>query len=299
MTLLPFDLPPIRLGEPPPLWTGREFEVGEQRSPVVAYEAGPSGWTDELTTLHEDETGSGSHFIDVASRSRAVHHLVQHGLNREAVVLEVGVSGGHLLRDLRERFPDVILVGSDYTLGTLLALAPQMKGIPLIRMDLTRSPIPDAAIDAVVLLNVLEHIEDDELALRHCCRMLKQGGIAVIEVPAGPNLFDDYDRELMHFRRYSSVELHRKTQAAGFDIIDQSFIGCLIYPAFWASKKWSRRRRARSDTVAMGSSRVRNAIRATSKVNGLGHVLMSSEYALSRKMKLPFGIRCVLVGRKA
>ena len=33
--------------------------------------------------------------------------------------------------------------------------------------------------------------------------MLKPGGVAVIEVPAGPELFDDYDRQLQHFRRYT------------------------------------------------------------------------------------------------
>ena len=298
MSRLPFDLPPVHPGEPSPVWTGHDFVVGETRTPVIAYDAGPSGWSDELTALHEDETAAGTHFIDVASRNRAVDHLARHGLKRDASVLEVGVSGGHLLVDLRARFPDATLVGSDYTIGTLMALAPRADGIPLIRMDLTKSPLPDNAVDAIVLLNVLEHIDDDQTALNHCCRMLKPGGLVVIEVPAGPDLFDDYDRELMHFRRYSSGELERKAQRAGFNLLEQSFIGCLIFPAFWASKKWARRRPKPSVASGAQTSRVRSAIRATAKANGFGHWLMAAEGALARRISLPFGIRCVLVGRK-
>ena len=298
MSRMPFELPPVQPGGARPVWTGSDFAVGDARVPVVAYDAGPSGWSDALTALHEDETASGAHFIDVASRTRAVDHLVRHGVAPDAAIMEVGVSGGHLLADIRRRFPDATLVGTDYTLGTLLALAPRSGGVPLIRMDLTQSPLPDAAVDAIVLLNVLEHIDDDQAAMRHCWRMLRPGGVVIIEVPAGPGLFDDYDRELMHFRRYSAPELRRKVEMAGFAVAEQSFIGCLIYPAFWASKKWSRLR-AKPTSTGSESSRVRTAIRATAKANGPGHWLMRAEAGLARRLPLPFGIRCVIVGRKS
>ena len=144
---------------------------------------------------------------------------------------------------------------------------------------------------------MLEHIGDDEAAIRHCFRMLKSGGIVVIEVPAGPGLFDDYDRELMHFRRYSAAELRRKVEASGFAVAEQSFIGCLIYPAFWTSKKWSRLQGGKG-SATKEQSRVRTAIRATAKANRAGRWLMKVEASLSRKVDLPFGIRSVIVGRK-
>lgn len=306
MSSLPFELPALRPGEPAPVWTGRDFVVGQTHMPVIAYDGGPSGWSDELTALHEDEAASGSHFIDIASRQRAIDNLVRHGFKPDATILEVGVSGGHLLADLRRRFPQATVVGSDYTLGTLKALAQKAPPLPLIRLDLTQSPLPDGAVDAIVLLNVLEHIEQDEAAIRHIYRMLKPGGLAVIEVPAGPHLYDDYDRELMHFRRYSAEELARKAKAAGFEVVEESYIGALVYPAFWASKKLARRRAKAASSGSPSavastedaSSRVRSAIRSTAKANGFGHWLMRTEAALAQKVKLPFGIRCVLVGRK-
>ena len=49
---------------------------------------------------------------------------------------------------------------------------------------------------------MLEHVEDDQAAIRQVYRILQPGGVAVIEVPAGPDLYDIYDRQLMHHRRY-------------------------------------------------------------------------------------------------
>jgi hypothetical protein len=58
--------PPVSAGEDPPVWNGSAF-VGSGRSDrVLAYEVGESGWSDELTELHESATESGTHFIDVA-----------------------------------------------------------------------------------------------------------------------------------------------------------------------------------------------------------------------------------------
>lgn len=296
MNSLSFDMPPVTPNDPRPVWNGWGFEIGRTRSRILSYDTGISGWNDDLTKLHEDETASGSHFIDMASRRRALAHLERYGFRPASSILEVGVSAGHFLEDVRRRFPEAAVLGSDYTLGTLIELAPRMEGVPLIRMDLTRSPFPDAAVDAIVLLNVLEHIDADELAIRHCFRMLKPGGLMVVEVPAGPHLYDDYDRELMHFRRYSSSELVAKAERAGFRVLETSFLGCLIYPAFWLSKKWARRKSKPPGDAA--ASKVRSAIRATIKVNHFGHWIMRAEDWLARHIRLPFGIRCVLVGQK-
>jgi hypothetical protein len=72
----------------------------------------------------------------------------------------------------------------------------------------------------VVLVNVLEHFEDDAAAVSHVARVLKPGGVAVIEVPAGPQLFDVYDKYLQHFRRYQLADLCRLVERAGLQVIE-------------------------------------------------------------------------------
>jgi len=47
--------------------------------------------------------------------------------------------------------------------------------------------------DSVVLVNVLEHIENDEKALRSIMRLLLPGGTVVLYVPALESLYSDFD----------------------------------------------------------------------------------------------------------
>jgi len=61
--------------------------------------------------------------------------------------------------------------------------------------------------DTVVLLNVLEHIENDEQAIENCRQFLKTGGSLVVLVPAYAFLFSAIDRHLHHYRRYTSKNL--------------------------------------------------------------------------------------------
>jgi SAM-dependent methyltransferase len=61
--------------------------------------------------------------------------------------------------------------------------------------------------DTVIFLNVLEHIYNDEQAIENCRHFLKPGGSLVVLVPAYAFLFSKLDRELHHYRRYTSRNL--------------------------------------------------------------------------------------------
>lgn len=74
--------------------------------------------------------------------------------------------------------------------------------------------------DTIVMLNVLEHIEQDELALQNLHDLIAPGGRAIILVPAFQALYCKIDENLEHHRRYSLAELQGKMRAAGFDIVD-------------------------------------------------------------------------------
>jgi ubiquinone/menaquinone biosynthesis C-methylase UbiE len=124
-----------------------------------------------------------------------------------------------MLRLIRDRLPRAFAIGADYVLGPLTNLANKMPDIPLLQSDLTRCPLPDRSLDVVVLLNVLEHIRDDSAAAAQVFRILKPGDIAAIEVPAGPRLYDAYDRILMHERWYSFGQLKKLLLGAGLEIL--------------------------------------------------------------------------------
>jgi SAM-dependent methyltransferase len=71
---------------------------------------------------------------------------------------------------------------------------------------------------SIYAVNVLEHIQDDEKALRNILTMLKPGGKLILLVPAKKFAYTKLDRELGHFRRYEKKELTNKLIDSGYKI---------------------------------------------------------------------------------
>jgi ubiquinone/menaquinone biosynthesis C-methylase UbiE len=286
-----FPWPSLSDGGPRPVWTAGGFQVAGARTPVLAYGVGDSGWNDSLTTMHEDTAGS-DHPIDLASRRHAVEQLRKNLPRPDAVVLEVGCSSGYLLRDMQGAMPEACIIGADYVRGPLETLAGTMPTVPILQFDLQRCPLPDASVDAVVLLNVLEHIENDGAAVGQLFRILRPGGVAVVEIPAGPQLFDVYDKLLMHFRRYRLKGAISLFEGAGFQIVKASHLGFFVYPAFWAVKKKNRmfaKEESAAQVVEKDIKKSASPVLAS---------LMNLELKLGAKMSFPAGIRCLLTCRK-
>src|SRR4051794_19412882 len=89
--------PPVSPGGSSPVWNGEAFTLSGTAMRVLAYEVGQSGWSDELTELHESATDSGTHFIDLASRRHAISELKRLLGANPAAIMETGCSAGHLL----------------------------------------------------------------------------------------------------------------------------------------------------------------------------------------------------------
>ncbi|MEO8257191.1 MAG: class I SAM-dependent methyltransferase [Acidobacteriota bacterium] len=285
-----YPWPPIENGSRPE-WTGSAFRVGGLEMPVLGYNSGPSGWSDSLTQMHEELAGTG-HPIDRLSRNWALAAVQRHVTQAAPVLLEMGCSSGFFLDDLRARFPAATVIGSDFLQEPLERLAARVRDVPLLRFDAVRCPLPDASLDAVILLNVLEHIENDGEAVRQVARILKPGGVAVIEVPAGPHLYDLYDEHLQHYRRYSGASLAALAAAAGLAVVEQSHLGCFLYPGFALVKRWNQRR---SDAQPAARERIVAANITQTGGSWLLRQVFEWEGRLGRWMSFPFGIRCVMV----
>src|SRR5882757_2715033 len=65
------------------------------------------------------------------------------------------------------------------------------------------------SFDTVIALNVIEHVKDDSTAIANCKKLLKTGGHLILLVPAYPLLYNRFDKELGHYRRYSKNEMQR------------------------------------------------------------------------------------------
>ena len=90
------------------------------------------------------------------------------------------------------------------------------RRVSVATMDLQSAA--EGEFSSVVALNVLEHIEDDVMALRGTRRLLRPGGAVVLFVPAVPAAMSRFDRSIGHHRRYTPHSLRRAMTAAGLTV---------------------------------------------------------------------------------
>lgn len=290
---------PFRLPSPPgysaaPEWTGSGFRVGDNVLPVVSYSISESGWNDELVDFSQGESRE-NHYINRASRNFVLSRFARWITADQPVLGDIGCSSGFLVKDLQRQFPSATIIGADYLRQPLEQLASAIPDVPFIQFDITRCPLPDACFDGIAFLNVLEHIEDDRLALTQLRRLLKPSAVAVIEVPAGSHLYDIYDRQLLHFRRYDAKGFFPMLSECGFELLERSHLGFFLYPAFSMVKRKNRRKLSEPDDVqkAIVSKSIENY-----SENPLMHGVMRLEAALRDWISYPFGIRCLAVCRR-
>ncbi len=134
------------------------------------------------------------------------------GSNRVASILDVGCGDG-LFFDALARFGEVDGLEED---GAVLTDAHRRGRISVGRLGPDFRP--NRAYDLVLMLDVLEHIEEDREALESARALLRPGGILLLTVPALPWLWSRHDEANAHFRRYRPGGLRDVLVGAGFAV---------------------------------------------------------------------------------
>jgi ubiquinone/menaquinone biosynthesis C-methylase UbiE len=285
-----FPWPVVDGAKEPPVWRGSHFEVGSDRLKILSFKRSDSAWSRDLTEMHEKEASS-HHPIDVASRALAVDSMRLLNGRLPLTILDVGCSSGFLVEELTRSIPGAQVMGADYIAEIVLRVAQRLSNHPFLQFDLRQCPLPDACIDGVTALNVLEHIDDDFKALTEIHRILKRGGIAHIELPAGPGNFDLYDEVLLHYRRYRIRELTEKACKAGFVVREATHLGFFPYP-FFKYAKTRNQHLGKHLTLEEKRKLVAEQIRNTKSSRILARTF-DLERALGHLVSYPVGIRAI------
>ena len=109
-----------------------------------------------------------------------------------------------------------------------MAKSKRLKNIHLASIE--RLPFKNDYFDVILILDVIEHVQDDRLALSEVYRVLKPGGIAIFNTPAFKFLWSYHDISAKHIRRYTVKNLVKKLQNENFLILKISYINCLLFP---------------------------------------------------------------------
>jgi SAM-dependent methyltransferase len=130
----------------------------------------------------------------------------------------------------------------------------QYPNVQVICGDATAGEIPkpnDEAFDTVVLLDVLEHIEDDVALLARLGARLGPGGYLVLKVPAMPSLYSPMDEAIGHWRRYDKSGLSEVIARAGLEVVRIWSFNAAAVPGWWWNGRALKLRSPPKEQVAL------------------------------------------------
>jgi SAM-dependent methyltransferase len=144
--------------------------------------------------------------------------------------LDIGCGDGFISNEIFKYTEMERLVGVDVNF-TDEELAIAKETYPSAEFHNTLDEVGEEPFDLILMLDVLEHIEDDSEYLDGIVRnRLKSGGHLLITVPAFQFLFSEHDRFLRHFRRYDRTKLRSLIAGAGLKGIGDGYLFASLLP---------------------------------------------------------------------
>jgi SAM-dependent methyltransferase len=131
-------------------------------------------------------------------------------------VLDIGAGDGYVAQILAEVLPpraSLVCVDAHYEDTHLRTLPIETGG----SISFTRDA-PSGPFDLLLLIDVVEHVSNDELFVRGHLARLRPDGFVLVSVPAWQSLYSAHDVALGHFRRYRPRQLRELLTSVGLAI---------------------------------------------------------------------------------
>ena len=161
----------------------------------------------------------------------------------------------------------------------------------LVRGDVAALPFAGGSFAAVVSASVIYHqwVTDPAVALRECHRVLRPGGLLLVDVPASDALWSAHDEAVMTARRFRAHELRGLVEASGFEVVRLTHWNTLLFPAVWVARRLRLSPEGRDFDPSAPPGGARNAL--------LDRV-MRLEAAGWQRAPLPFGVSIHCAARR-
>src|SRR4249919_889787 len=240
-------------------------------------------------TIHGVEAGS----FWFAHRNRCIAAAIAHDPpDRMLPFADVGGGNGFVAAMIRAQGYRVVLIEP----GAAGIANARERGLDeLVQASLVDLDMIPGRLGAIGLFDVLEHIEDDAVALRGMHRMLAVGGKIYVTVPAHRWLWSSADDKAGHFRRYTTGQLRALFQQCGYDV------GLCSY-YFWPLPAPMLLLRTLPERLGLrrGAPRTQGRVAAEHRRESglLQRLLVGEERAFANGRTIAFGASCILVATR-
>lgn len=213
--------------------------------------------------------------------------------NKKLKILNVGVATG-ATSIMLGKFGEVTSLEYDKDCCDFLA---ETVGIHAINASLTELPFENEEYDVVCAFDVIEHIEDDRLAISEIYRVLKKEGIVYLAVPAFQSLWSNHDVVNHHFRRYKMKDFTQKAKDERFEIIRKTYFNFILFPPIFFFRILANAFKRKQKVETAGSDF--DYFNGNGFLNKLLYKLFKTEnFFLKRGFNFPFGVSALLIGKK-
>jgi SAM-dependent methyltransferase len=154
-----------------------------------------------------------------------------------------------------------------------------------------RLPFKSRVFDLVLALDVLEHVEDDNSAIREIYRILRQGGSLIVTVPAFMSLWSEHDLAVHHMRRYTRTEILDILQSGGFRIERASYWNFFLFLPVFAIRHMKR-------FSFTGAKKQTDLAELPPILNNFLVGLLRLERSIFGQFNLPIGISIICICKK-
>ncbi len=228
-----------------------------------------------------------SHWWFVGRRKLLAKIISKLDLSMDTRVLDIGTGTGTNLRLLKELgFENVM--GVDNSEESVHFCA--QKGLGIVQKgDICNLPFEDNSAGLILATDVIEHIDNDLLALSELKRILSPNGWLILTVPAFQSLWGLQDQVGHHKRRYRLRQLQQLLQEVDLDCEESFYFNYLLFIPIWLARQLISFFRVPLDSESQLN---------TPLLNYLLTSIFTIDITTARFVKPPFGVSILVVARK-
>ena len=213
-----------------------------------------------------------------------VHRALTSGVSGSRVVhaLDAGCGTGARLVSLSEIFPGSLVVGMDIAKAAIDYAARKQKG-HVVCGSANRLPFQAGTFDVGLCIDVLDvQGVEERVALQEIHRVLRPGGLLILNVPAFESLRGTHDAAVHRRHRYQRGELRQALTQHGFAVEKLIYWNALLFPLVFVVRRWLR---PGNGTVAPRS----DLWPLPQKLNRFLTALLAMDIRICTRINLPFG----------